>query len=98
MSWKGESISERALKGGPSGMSAAFVPGRIRCDALSVNAFDRSREPAMGDLGPSWSSAIGGGLGRRGELEGEAAMIGDDLVIVVFVCIFPMRAHWPVSP
>lgn len=56
-------------------MSAAFVPGRIRCDALSVNAFERSREPAMGDFGPSWSSAIGGGLGNRGELEGEAAMI-----------------------
>ena len=29
----------------------------------------------MGDLGPSWSSAIGGGLGRRGELDGEAAMV-----------------------
>jgi hypothetical protein len=27
----------------------------------------------MGDLGPSWSSAIGGGLGRRGELAGDSA-------------------------
>jgi hypothetical protein len=30
----------------------------------------------MGDFGPSWSSAIGGGLGSRGELEGDAAMVG----------------------
>jgi hypothetical protein len=32
-----------------------------------------------GDLGPSWSSAIGGGLGRRGELDGERG------VAVIFV-------------
>jgi hypothetical protein len=35
---------------------------------------------ATGDLGPSWSSAMGGGLGSRGELEGDtadAAMLSD---------------------
>jgi hypothetical protein len=31
--------------------------------------------PAVGDMGPSWSSAIGGGLGRRGEREGDAAIV-----------------------
>lgn len=30
----------------------------------------------IGDFGPSWSSAIGGGLGSRGELEGDMDMMG----------------------
>jgi hypothetical protein len=30
--------------------------------------------PAMGDLGPSWSSAMGGGLGKRGLMDGDRAM------------------------
>jgi hypothetical protein len=36
-----------------------------------------------GDLGPNWSSAIGGGLGRRGELDGE---IGVAVIVVVNEC------------
>ena len=60
-------------------MSAALVPGRILRDAFASNGF-RPSSPcsfgaAMGDLGPSWSSAMGGGLGSRGELDGEAAMV-----------------------
>jgi hypothetical protein len=39
-----------------------------------------SISPASGDLGPIWSSAIGGGLGSRGELAGD---IGEAIIVVV---------------
>jgi hypothetical protein len=63
-------------------MSSALVPGCILRDApwsSVLNSFCCSSVGAIGDLGPSWSSAIGGGLGRRGELEGEAAMVAEEL-------------------
>lgn len=58
-------------------MSAVLVPGRILREAPSwnVSSLPWSSEAAIGDLGPSWSSAIGGGLGSRGELEGDAAIM-----------------------
>ena len=59
-----------STSGGPSAMSSALVPGRIR---LSAPLSRLTTSLATGDLGPSWSSAIGGGLGRRGELEGDSA-------------------------
>ena len=62
-------------------MSAAFVPGLIR----RVDPSSHSRETpksfslalpkpslTVGDCGPIWTSVKGGGLGNRGELEGEA--------------------------
>lgn len=69
--------SDRSTKGGPSAISAALVPGRIRLEApLSsvLNSFCCSSVPGDGLLGPSWISAMGGGLGRRGELKGEAVV------------------------
>lgn len=59
--------SDRSTSGGPSAMSVAFVPGRIlRSAAWSrlLKSFCCSGEAEMGD---SWSSGMGGGLGRRGE-------------------------------
>jgi hypothetical protein len=70
----------RGTSSGPSGISDAFVPGRIRREAPSLKLL-APKMPcwlgavAVGDFGPSWSSAIGGGLGRRGELDGDAAMV-----------------------
>lgn len=57
-------------------MSWALVPGRILL-AEPWSTFASSEcSSAMGDLGPSWSSAMGGGLGSRGELDGDmAAMV-----------------------
>lgn len=57
-------------------MSTAFVPGRIRLEAAcSVgNNWDLgslSEAPRPGDWGAVWSSAIGGGLGKRGKVDGE---------------------------
>lgn len=57
-------------------MSALFVPGLILLEASRSIFFDSSKASCsevcdIGDLGPSWSSAMGGGLGRRGELEGD---------------------------
>jgi hypothetical protein len=65
---------------GPSGILAAFVPGRILRDAPSSKFGAPSMPcwlgaPAVGDLGPSWSSAIGGGLGSRGDLAGDAIVL-----------------------
>lgn len=62
-------------------MSAAFVPGRILLVApmsglltppssCSVPVADA---PMVGDFGPIWTSVKGGGLGSRGELEGDMA-------------------------
>lgn len=57
-------------------MSSALVPGLIRRAApwsRWLSCFNCSSVVGIGDMGPSWSSAIGGGLGRRGELAGDTA-------------------------
>lgn len=64
-------------------MSSAFVPGRIRLDAplsKELNSFCCS---SVAGSGESWSSAIGGGLGSRGELEGD----GTDAIATVADCV-----------
>jgi hypothetical protein len=60
-------------------MSVLFVPGRILLVDSSSGGPPRSSsdvtpEPSLtvGDLGPIWTSVNGGGLGSRGELDGEA--------------------------
>lgn len=64
-------------------MSAAFVPGRILLDAPEsawlkpASCPWSSADAGVGDLGPIWSSAMGGGLGRRGELDGDMAAMTD---------------------
>ena len=76
MSWKAESMSWRSIRGGPSAMSSALVPGRMRREApLSMGLgwslpWSSVREKP-GDAGPVWSSAMGGGEGRRGDEAGE---------------------------
>jgi hypothetical protein len=65
-----------SVTGGPSAMSSAFVPGRILRDASAAppgNLFEYSDRP--GDVGPLWSSAIGGGEGSRGDEEGEMGVV-----------------------
>jgi hypothetical protein len=64
-------------------MSSAFVPGRILRDASAAplgKLGGYSDRP--GEVGPPlWSSAIGGGEGRRGDDEGETGVTmaaGDD--------------------
>lgn len=59
-------------------MSEAFVPGRIRLVAppsdmmFSFGPFPVCpATPIVGDLGPICTSGKGGGLGRRGEVDGE---------------------------
>jgi len=61
-------------------MSAALVPGRILLDApWSGATFSLSScvddgppvAPWLGDLGPICTSGKGGGLGRRGEVDGD---------------------------
>ena len=61
-------------------MSAAFVPGLILLvDALSSSPTSSGScmgsrccdLSPLGDLAPIWTSVNGGGLGRRGELEGD---------------------------
>ncbi len=59
--------SDKSTSGGPSAMSCALVPGRIRLSAAwsrLLNSFCCSGDA---DTGESWSSGMGGGLGRRGE-------------------------------
>lgn len=62
-------------------MSAVLVPGRIlRVDPSSslpepprrCSASLPKVSPTEGDWGPIWTSVNGGGLGSRGELDGEA--------------------------
>lgn len=48
-------------------MSSAFVPGRIRRAALWSRLLKSFCCSGLADIGESWSSGIGGGLGRRGE-------------------------------
>lgn len=62
-------------------MSAAFVPGRILLVAPISGFLTRpsscsvpiAEAPMVGDFGPIWTSVKGGGLGNRGELEGDMA-------------------------
>lgn len=59
--------SDSSTSGGPSAMSSARVPGRMRRAASwsrLLHSFCCSDDDAAGD---SWSSGIGGGLGSRGE-------------------------------
>jgi hypothetical protein len=54
-------------------MSADFVPGwmrRLALVSMAVCSIWAALGPIMGDLGPIWISAGGGGLGSRGELGG----------------------------
>jgi hypothetical protein len=76
--------SDKSTSGGPSAMSSALVPGRIlRSAAWSrlLNSFCCSGDA---DTGESWSSGIGGGLGRRGEagdvIFGEERVINGELL------------------
>lgn len=57
-------------------MSADLVPGRILLEAdtsdiIVIRDPACCEAPGLGDTGFVWSSAMGGGLGRRGELDGE---------------------------
>ena len=57
-------------------MSAAFVPGRILRAAPSSGFDAASRDSSFdrsipGLFGPNWTSGIGGGEGKRGELDGD---------------------------
>lgn len=61
-------------------MSSALVPGRILLDAPESiapvgNLLLSSSIDTPGDMGPVWSSAMGGGEGSRGEDEGETALV-----------------------
>ena len=74
--------SASSTSGGPSAISSAFVPGRILLDApvsiaLLGNLAWSSNNDTPGEVGPIWSSAIGGGEGNRGDEEGETAAILD---------------------
>ena len=79
--------SPNGFKGGPVAISTAFVPGRILLsDPCSTFAPPPVSDvvvllvpPIPGDLGPICTSVNGGGLGRRGKLEGDAgaAILGD---------------------
>jgi hypothetical protein len=57
-------------------MSSAFVPGRILRDASAAppgNFGEYNERP--GEVGPLWSSAMGGGEGSRGDDEGEIGVV-----------------------
>lgn len=58
--------SDRSTSGGPSAMSSALVPGRILRAALWSRLL-KSFCCSGFATGDSWSSGIGGGLGRRGD-------------------------------
>ena len=69
-------MSMSSVTGGPSAMSSALVPGRILRDASAAppgNLGEYSDRP--GDVGPLWSSAIGGGEGSLGEEEGDIGVV-----------------------
>jgi hypothetical protein len=59
--------SARSSSGGPSAISSAFVPGRILRAALWSRSLKNFCCSGLAGTGESWSSGIGGGLGRRGE-------------------------------
>ncbi len=67
--------SDNGTRGGPTAISAALVPGRIRLTAcwsyFAVCSASVEASPGVaipGDLGPIWTSGNGGGLGSRCEL------------------------------
>lgn len=67
--------SDSGTRGGPTAISAALVPGRIRLTAcwsyFAVCSASVEVSPGVtipGDLGPIWTSGKGGGLGSRCEL------------------------------
>jgi hypothetical protein len=65
-----------SVRGGPSAISSDFVPGRILRDASAAppgNLGEYNDRP--GEVGPLWSSAIGGGEGSRGDDEGEIGVV-----------------------
>jgi hypothetical protein len=70
-------------------MSADLVPGRIRLEEPRSGAYNAPSDPSVaallgsGEFGPSWSSAIGGGLGNRGD--GDAC--GDIVAILLSVAM-----------
>lgn len=75
---------ERGIRGGPTAISPALVPGRILlvepssdvCEAPSNCSVSWSKDsPTEGDLGPIWTSVNGGGLGRRGEVACETPAV-----------------------
>ena len=75
--------SDNGTRGGPTAISAALVPGRIRLTAcwsyFAVFSASVEASPGVvipGDLGPIWTSGNGGGLGSRCEL-GDAGPIAD---------------------
>lgn len=81
------STSCSSTNGGPSAMSSLLVPGRMRRAAPLSRWAAPSSLPSSsysdtpGDVGIVWSSAMGGGLGSRGEDEGDttaAAMFAID--------------------
>lgn len=59
--------SASSNSGGPSAMSSALVPGRIRRAAAWSRLLKNFCCSGEAGTGESWSSAIGGGLGRRGD-------------------------------
>lgn len=74
---------DNGINGGPNAMLAALLPGRIlRVEPSSDAGTPRScsasfpnDSPTEGDCGPIWTSVKGGGLGRRGELDGETPAV-----------------------
>lgn len=71
-------------------MSSALLPGRILLVDSSLFVPWASRpnwlvdapSPRPGDVGGSCTSVSGGGLGRRGELDGEAG-VAEVVVVIV---------------
>lgn len=59
--------SERSTSGGPSAISSAFVPGRIRLAAAWSRLLKSFCCSGDADTGDNWSSGMGGGLGSRGD-------------------------------
>lgn len=74
---------DKGINGGPKAISAAFVPGLILRVEPSSSPAEPPRSsaslpkvsPTEGDCGPIWTSVNGGGLGRRGELDGETPVV-----------------------
>lgn len=68
-------------------MSSAFVPGLILLLAAPESCAEVLREALSsnsctpGDLGPSWSSAMGGGEGSLGEEEGDTVEVMSQLSV-----------------
>lgn len=59
--------SDNSTSGGPSAISSALVPGRILRSAAWSRLLKSFCCSGDADTGESWSSGMGGGLGRRGE-------------------------------